>query len=239
MGNKIFLIQKLLDKAESTPYPAEAETFLNAATKLMVRLGVDEAMLASGSDAPPANIVEEEAPTFTGVYALPRSVIASAVADALGLAALQRRKPDDGGYRVFFVGPAPEVGRAITLSGSLDRQAMMALGTWWSGLTTDGLSRSEKTRERKEFLRSFGLAAADRIARQREEATEETGAALVLANRDTVIEDYLATKYPSLEVLRRTARTRGSLDARAAGEAAGERADIGGARLTAPSGSTV
>src|SRR5690606_17398304 len=77
---KIALVRQMLAQAESTNHPAEAEAFTAAAEQLMIRHGIEEAMLAVDEQSP----IGRRTIYFRGRYARVEIDSAVAIAQSLG-----------------------------------------------------------------------------------------------------------------------------------------------------------
>ncbi|WP_371671244.1 DUF2786 domain-containing protein [Streptomyces sp. NBC_00289] len=220
---KLAKIRAILAKAEDpAATPEEAETYFAKAAALMAKYGIERAMLADSDpsqDRPGDRIIK-----ITGTYAKDRIYLLGYIADALGCKGINLR-----GGEVHMFGYESDLERVEMLFTSLSLQAFNAMrhGTprYGESLVT----------YRKSFLAGFMLTVYARLkeieARARQEAgPSATGrsAELVLADRKSVTLARFAEAYP------RTQNSRGVRrggSGKAAGEAAGRRADLGQTRV--------
>lgn len=229
MKEKIAL---LLNKAENTPYAAEAQTFQEHAERLMVRYGIAKAQL-DDTEARQGKAQEPVTQTMfevKGLYRIGRAIGLHAVAQAFP--AVTTLESTWGNSKVIYViGHESDVNTVVALFGSLLAQVDAATSEWWRTAPKDHLySESERRMERRQFQMAFLMAVADRVkALYSEESSAETGTELVLAGRSERVKDWVSSMYPKL----RNSRSRigsGSSMADRAGRAAGARADVGGGR---------
>lgn len=188
-------IEMMLRKAESTPYPAEAETFMAAAEKLMLRHGIDRAMLESADEAKREKVVVLKV-KLEGMWQTAWSRGFGNVVSALGLRPLQSKH--SGATWLWVVGHESDAKDAVTIIESLRTQSFVALGVWWKEYLPDHryLTNHERHVAKRSFMESFGDGAAARIREERQTAVEETegtGAELVLVSRTAEIDDYIAS----------------------------------------------
>lgn len=229
MKEKIAL---LLNKAENTNFPAEAQTFQEHAERLMVRYGIAKAQLEDteakrGKRQEP--VIEATFHVY-GMYRLGRAIGLHAVAQAFP-AVSTLESSDHNSKIIYVIGHESDVNTVLALFGSLLAQMEVAVADWWKTAPKDHLySESMRRMERRQFQVSFLNQVARRVASlYREEQAETTGSELVFVGRQERVSNYIAEAYPSL----RTSRSRlgsGSSLAASAGRAAGSRADVGNGR---------
>ncbi|HEX2704835.1 MAG TPA: DUF2786 domain-containing protein [Candidatus Lustribacter sp.] len=154
-------VRALLAQAESTTYPAEAETFTAGAQALMARHSIDAALLAADQprhDAPHARRIGLDNP-----YEGPKAMLLDAVASAnrcrtvwsreLGFSTVMGFGPDLDAVEVVFTSLLVQATHALTAQGT----------------RTDRFGRS-RTRA---FRQSFLTAYATRIGERLREVTRE------------------------------------------------------------------
>jgi hypothetical protein len=190
-------IRALLAKAESTNFPAEAETFTAGAQSLMARHSIDHALLStlsnSPSDAPTGRRIGIERP-----YDSPKAGLLAAVAQA------NRCRTVWSGQLGFStaIGFTADLDAVELLFTSLLVQATTAMMK--AGSQTDGYG----TRTRS-FRQSFLTAYASRIGQRLAEATgtqttkaatEPAGKNLlpVLVARNEAVDSAVTAMFPSL-----------------------------------------
>lgn len=221
-------VRKLLAKAEAEGVtPAEAQALTAKAAELMAKYGIDRALLAAArpeTDRPSDRVV--------AVYNPWARVQAHLLC---GLAAAQRCQcillTSADGLRVHVFGYASDIERADMLYTSV-------LVQMWHGLTAadvPALAASGRA-WRRSWLLGFAAAVIARVRAAEQRAEQAAGtaadagasrAALVLADRSTVIRENVARAYPHT----RTARITYSGSGYGAGYAEGRRADIGATRV--------
>ena len=191
-------IRALLAKAESSSFPAEAETFTAGAQSLMARHSIDHALLA----ALPEGSREEPTGRRIGIdnpYDTPKAMLLTAVAEANRCRTVWSREL---GFSTAIGFPA-DLDAVELLFTSLLVQATSAMMR--AGARTDGYGRS-RTRS---FRQSFLTAYASRIGQRLAEATgtQTTKAASgpagrsllpVLAARSEAVDEAVCAMFPGL-----------------------------------------
>ncbi|MFJ2618506.1 DUF2786 domain-containing protein [Glutamicibacter sp. NPDC087344] len=225
-------ISLLLNKAENTTYPHEAQAFQEHAERLMVRYGIGRAELdAQGAQqGKKTEAIIEERFEMRGVYRLGQRDGLSHVGRAFRTVTILQTNLSNS-CRLYIIGHESDVATVKTLFTSLVIQASIAMTHWWD---SEGkfqpwlVSDSEKQIERREFQRSFYSQVAARIdGLYREESTHSgTGTELVLVDRKHQVDEFVSVQYPFLRASRNRA-ARGSMGAVLAGQAAGRHADLG------------
>lgn len=220
-------IRGLLDQAENTPYPDEAETFAAKAAELMARHRIDRATLERSS-RDQSQIVELDIELGRGQYVRARLSLLGAVADAFDCRLLSSSGPD--GRTGHVIGHPDDVDQVAMLYTSLLVQATRAAAREQVPRGHGGVTF------RRGFLIGFANRVGVRLAAQMASAIDDsdagsrTGAeqsvALVLADRRTAIDGWVNDRYGRLGRLGRAAPV--SFGAAERGAAAGDRADIGG-----------
>jgi len=234
MAHKLSILEQInimLRKAE-TSTPAEAEMIMKRAEKLMLRHGLDEAMIAQASPgAKKEEIIVVRVFCGSASYGTAWQNLGHSIGRGMGTL----RTLQDGGSgaesRVWFIGFESDVRRAVQLFETLKIQAEHALRVWWKAEgreQTKWDGRQYQWAARRQFLVSFGLGAGVRLEESRQEVvreSESTGAELVLVSRKEMVNEEMARKFPKLG---RARETLGSHVGRAAGFAAGRNAATGG-----------
>lgn len=235
-------IAKLLRKAENPAVtPQEAEAFLAKAQELMTQWGIDEALIAKAAGQEVKEEIVEEIIKYTGVYHAALFDIGWAIARANDCKSFIGRR---GSYTTqTVVGFKSDVERVKMLDTSAQIQATGALTKWWAEQNSSYMTAMQKFKARREFLFGFAnglhtqLIAAkkkgEKAAAQSEaeragvSATEASeSVALVVKSRKERVEDWVDKQYGrSLRGVSRNYAS-GGRDARAAGSAAGRKADI-------------
>ncbi|TDC03019.1 DUF2786 domain-containing protein [Nonomuraea longispora] len=213
-------VRKLLAKAERTDNEHERATFMEAASALMARHGIDALPPAGTRQTPGDRVVWLPNP-----WAREKARLVSLVAQAVRCRPLLVGR-GEGGQRVHVFGFAADLERADLLATSLLLQM------------ASGLSRvrpPEGVTAVRAYRRSWLLGFTDEVYRllceaesRAEAGSSGTGTAVVLADRRAEVERAVAARYPDIRMsVPRTSGT-GYRD----GVAAGRRADIGRAGMS-------
>ncbi|MFE5971413.1 DUF2786 domain-containing protein [Streptomyces sp. NPDC056460] len=220
---KLAKIRAILAKAEDpATTPDEADAYFAKAAELMAKYGIEKAMLADADpaqDRPGDRMIK-----VTGTYGSDRKYLLGYIVKALGCKAIELN-----GAEVHLFGYESDLERVEMLFTSLQLQAFNAMR---HGRPRPG----EKTiTYRKSFLAGFILTVYARLeeieARARQEAAPSaTGrsAELVLADRKAVTLARFKEAYPHT---RTGGGSKRGGSGKAAGEAAGRRADLGQTRV--------
>lgn len=191
-------VRALLAKAESTNYPAEAETFTAGAQALMARHSIDHALLTATGQAP----TDEPTGRRVGIdnpYEAPKATLLDAVATANRARSVWAK---EFGFATV-VGHPTDLDTVEILFTSLLVQATTAMTREGSRTYTGGGSRT------RSFRQSFLLSYAHRIRERLTEATRqetETAAAEpgkqnllpVLASRDEAVAAATNAMFPRM-----------------------------------------
>jgi hypothetical protein len=223
-------IQALLDKAESTPFPEEAEALLAKAQELMARDAIDEAMLAASSR-------NAEEPELTDVVIVPP--YASAKLALLGVVGRANRcrtvsvKGPNGAVHATVVGFPGDLSNVRSLYLALSVQATRFM------LAAQPPPGETPRRFRHAFLLAFAARIGERLLEAERAAEAEATLAqqaapggrsvsLVLASRSAAVDKAFRAAFPHL----RHTRVSGSSGAGfASGRAAADRAALGAPAL--------
>ena len=233
-------VHALIEKAESTPYEAEAEAFLAKAQELMARHAIDEAMLATVTQETDQIIQDHR--VITAPYASAKSILLGAVAGA-NRCRVVTEKSNGGRMYCTVVGHATDVENVRLLFLALSYQAVRFM--------LDAPVPPGDTPRR--FRHSFLLAYAQRIGErlraieaatqrqaEREQLDQPEGrsVSLVLASREAKVDRALKDAFPGL----RTRRVSSSSGAgHSSGRSAADRSSlnqrgVGGAGRSLPPG---
>lgn len=220
-------IRGLLDQAENTSFPNEAEAFAAKAAELMARYRIDQAMVSSTA-RDPGQVIEEAIDLGRGQYVRARLDLLWAVADAFDCRLLTSSHP--AGRKGHVIGHPDDVAQVEMLYTSLLLQATRAADF---EPTPRGHNRITF---RRGFLMGFADRVGQRLAAQMAQAVSDTApdsaaagptsVALVLADRRATVDNWVDEHYGRVRRLSGAAPV--SLDAALRGQAAGDRADIGG-----------
>lgn len=225
---KLRQIRALLDRAahENTP-TAEAEAATAKAMELMAEYGIDQAMVDAAG--PRKDEITTRMFRLAQPYTYEKACLLGWLGQALRCEASQRSYGSVV-TSVELTGFESDIERVDMLFTSLLLQA------------TNGLARAEKpwheastTRFRKNWLTGFAVTVADRVRAIEENAVraydaQGTGAsaALVLADRATLVKRAFEDQNPKLKPAKQRARDGAGL---LEGAEAGRRADVGHARV--------
>lgn len=229
---KLDLIAQLLAKAESTT-PEEAEALTAAAEKMMVKYGIEQAVIdARRAKAGQASEqIVQRIINFTGAYRGEMLNLVSSVAYGLGtLRVLQSTGGNKGKtFSAYLIGFESDVEQATLLINSLQVQAYVAVRDYWKGHKGEYLYQTtyEQEKTRRSFVHGFGSGAGRRISESRTTAVQEasTGTELVLVDRKGKVDAHVA----AMATRRGRARTAtGGGSSAHAGYAAGKQANTGG-----------
>lgn len=233
IAKKQDLIAKLLAKAESTT-PEEAEALTEAAEKLMVKFGIDQAMIDArrAKDSAPEPIITAEV-WFKGVHARGLTLMAHQVVESFGTMRTFGRSYRGSSERaVVIVGHESDVEQTKVLIESLHLQSIVAMRSWWKTYPSKHyMSQSEGNLAKRQFLASFGHGAAERIreavrvSTAEQDAGQSESTALVLRDRGQQAQDHI----DGMGLEFRTSRSlKGSRHGSEEGRAAGRSANTGG-----------
>lgn len=222
-------IQALLDKAASTDYEAEADTYLAKAQQLMIRYSVDQAALAAvrgSTHRDPEPVTSREFPIG---QSRPDQVLLTAAAVATDSQVFIRaeRRPGQRQRRssvAVIVGTDTDITHTRALYASLTMQRENALRH--NNNTADHPRSFNHS-----FRLSFAVRVHERLTEMHAHATDEVpGAALVLANKAQQVEAYVREQFPRVKATSLSASSSAGI---LAGQQAGNRAALGGTTISA------
>jgi len=228
-------VRKLLAKAEAEGVtPAEAEALTAKAAELMARYGIDRALLAAArpdTDRPANRIINVDSP-WSGIKAHLLGGLASAIRCAC--VQLPRTGPA-AGTRIHVFGYASDLERAEILYTSLLIQ--MAHGL--AAAEVPASARSVRA-YRRSWLLGYTSAVVTRVreaearaaATARQEPVTGQSTALVLADREHLVQSECRRAYPVTRRMRVTYTGTGYRD----GYSEGQRADVGATRVRGAAG---
>lgn len=227
---KIDLIAQLLAKAESTT-PAEAEALMEHAERLMIKYGIDQAIIDArrGKAGQASEKIVEVRVEFTGAYRGEMINLAAHVVNGLGsMRALQFTGGQGKKFYFWFIGFESDVAQAQVLVNSLQVQAAVAVRAWWKEHKAEYTLRSSYDQEkaRRSFVHGFGTGAGARIKASRQVVMQEVskGTELVLVSRDDKVQEHMDAK----KTKQSRSRTATGYDAAAGhGYRAGQNANTG------------
>lgn len=222
-------VRALLDKAEATEFPEEAEALAGKAQELMTRHAIDASML-TGSGAG-----EQVVGRRIGVddpYARQKVSLLTTVARANRCEVIY--SPGLGACHLF--GAATDVELVEVLHVSLLLQATRAM--LGAGTQRDASGRATTRSFRVSFLAAYAGRIGERLREARKtvetEAEQRYGSALlpVLAAKDDAVRAHVEELFPRTRAMRATTVSDGR--GWSAGRAAASAADLGGQRLQQP-----
>ena len=231
--NKILdRVRRLLAKAESPACtPEESETYNAKAAELIAQYGIEQALLANAGAV--RDDITDKKIVIPAPYSFDKALLFNAVARPLRLRVIRVRSfPSEGSVtKLHIFGYASDIERAELLFTSLLLQAA-------NGIARPTPEYGESVVSwRKAFFAGFSDVVRRRLKESEARAaasvpearTGDVSTALVLKTREQRVVDACRCAYPNQTSGRRTYRRYSS--GGAAGRAAGERADIGGARF--------
>lgn len=190
---KIELIQQLLAKAESTT-PAEAEALTEHAERLMVKYGIEQAMLDQHTAPEKGEQIVQEYLTFTGAYRLEWISLGHQVCMGLGSLRTLKSTYKNKWARLYIIGYESDVARAKMLIESLQVQCQVATRAWWKEHKEDysWMPTYDQEAARRSFAQGFGIGAGTRIRENRLQVVHEAGSGteLVLVSRDQRVQQH-------------------------------------------------
>jgi Protein of unknown function (DUF2786) len=242
-------IAALLRKAESTT-PEEAELLFAKAQELMAKYAIDEAMLRQAGKQTAENPMEHQEFVTIGIYrhALHWLDVYCLWASGCELYELSKAGPREVNGRryaqtrvIIGFGYRSDLERARLLATSLKLQCVRAEAAWWREheWEYDLVSAGNKHAARRGFMLQFAhgawsimtranAAAKEAAEAERgEESSDSSSVALVLANKKQMVRYEFEKRFPDLAAGRRSRMMQGDWNARQAGYAAGQKADVG------------
>ncbi|MFC8303405.1 DUF2786 domain-containing protein [Specibacter sp. NPDC057265] len=226
------LITKLLAKAGNTPFPAEAQAFQEHAERLMVRYGIEQAVVdaEAGKEGRPQESMVEHRMEFAGQYRVGQARGFSAIAVAMRTVSVLQATTSSKKL-LYLIGAESDVQQILRLFASLRLQMETAMTTWWLGYAfKDYLSTHERTLERRQFQLGFLSTVAARIEQiySAEVDSATPGSGLVLIDRRERAEQHARTLHPDVRRARGHLLATGSRSAHLAGSSAGSLATVNG-----------
>ena len=191
-------VRAFLAKAESTPYPAEADTFTTAAQALMARHSIDYALLMAAGRAP----ADKPMGRRIGVdnpYEAPKVTLLDSIASANRCRAVWSK---EFGF-VTVVGYPSDLDTVELLFTSLLVQVTMAMTREGSRTGPGGRSRTRTFRH--SFLLSYAHRIRERLTETTREQTETAAAEPagknllpVLAAREEAVDQATTELFPQI-----------------------------------------
>jgi len=194
------LIEQLLRKAESTT-PEEAEALTEHAERLMLKYGIEEAMLNVSGEV--TEVIVRKDMFVSGIYAMElfeqtavwsqEMSVKCFFVDYRGYGMFRDGKTVKG-VKILFVGFESDVERVMGLAASLHLQSIRAMREWnktrYRGPWESGM---DAYIARRSFVSHFGVGVADRIRKNKLQVVEEhgPGTELVLVERVKKVSDWV------------------------------------------------
>ena len=222
--NIVNRVQALIAKAESSPFPAEADAFMAKAQQLMNDHAIDQARLRGADPTSVGHDIVE----MKGTYTKERSLIWSAAANAnrcqvLTLSSYGSSKVSN----LTLIGREQDRQLVRLLATSLELQAVKRLDDLDPAATY-----GSPVVQRRSFLRGFALEVADRLRRSgHTQAVIGDAAQQALELAADAVDRYVSDNFDVARSRRRSARHDGL--AFSHGRRAGASADVGSSRLGA------
>ena len=228
-------ISALLAKAESTTHEAEREAFVEKAESLMLKLGIEAAELEASGERKADKIVEQRL-EWNGGFSMVMPGFVTELALGFGNITVLRSK----GWKqrqlfTWVIGFEADVNTFVQLLTSLEQQSRSALKVFQGEHAEERLwmGRGPAYVQSRSFISGFGSECGKRLGdlRRRVQAEEpvSTGAALVLAEKQPQIDQWVRGHYTV-----KLGKSRGRMashSGRAGGREAGRRADLGHNRV--------
>jgi len=238
LDNKLRRLRVLLTKAESFRQRGEdgsADAALNLAQGIMARYSIDQALLDASvdrADEARDDFVRFEL-TFTGIYRTIFMQTFHHIVAAFGtLFPINVPNQVPGTDGLLVLGYASDVEHVKILLASLRVQLDAALARFWreNAKLYARETAMRKFKARREFIYSFGVGVAERIAHARAVALRDSsgsrpGTELAVVDRKTRLDRYVES---TLNLTSYRTRWRGGdATSRTAGRRAGRSADTG------------
>ncbi len=233
-------IAALIDKAESTSYPEEAEAFMAKAQELMARHAIDEAMLDAARGS--TDEIAQVEMTITPPYASAKSVLLNAVAKSNRCRVVVANLRG-GRVLTTMVGFETDIRHTRSLYLSLSHQAVRFM------LAAPLPPGDTPRRFRHSFLLAYAWRIGERLKEAEAQAMSEAEAeqlarptgrsvSLVMASREAKVDRAFTEAFPRLGTKRISSSSGGG---HASGRAAADRSSlnrpsVGGGGRSLPSG---
>ncbi len=191
-------VRGLLAKAESSPFPEEADAFMTKAQEMIARYSLDRAVLEADRDGPAGSGVEARRCWLDDPYLEAKAILVHVVAESnrcqsilsgeLGFVTLVGHPDDIDGTEALFTSLLIQATRRMTALAS----------------DTESGTRTRRTAYRRSFLVAYANRIGDRLEAANktvtQEADAESGGRLlpVLARRAEAAEQVVEDLFPSL-----------------------------------------
>lgn len=223
-------IANLLNKAENTDNPHEAEAFMAKAEEMMLKNGIDRANLEvhlPGNRREAIVTVRWTIPNGSG-YAMAEARVAHAVAPSFDVRSFETNLGGRKGRMIWYVGHKSDVAQVRELAESLVAQSRSQAKHWWKteGKAEQPLASSDDAfYARRQFITSFAEGVESRLYETRKKVVAEAapGTALVLADRGQLVTTWVEDNM-NVGKARGSSAKGGGSSARSAGRSAGRSA---------------
>lgn len=234
-------VRRLLAKAESTTFDAEAETFTAGAQSLMARHSIDAALLAASEHTTDGPVMRRIG--VSNPYESPKTSLLNGIATANRARAVWSK---EFGF-VTVIGHGEDLDAIETLFTSLLVQATSAMTR--QGSRKDAYGRSRTAAFRRSFLTAFAVRISERLqeaadAEVTKVAEEVSGQGStgggqqlvpILEQRRAAVDDLVDEQFPGLRKQRPTVVS--DDEGWFSGQAAADRASLSGAtQVDGPAG---
>lgn len=215
-------IRGLLAQAEDPACtPEEAEAFSAKAEELLVKYGIDQAMLDAGKTRGRGKPTDRKVP-MVAPYKMPKVTLLHQIASAYGVKMVMI-----GRQYSHLVGFEADLDAVDLLYTSLLLQCSNAMTR---ARRASGRRGEDMVAFTNSFIEGFAATVGQRLREQRRTTVDATpGAALVLADRSGEVDAAFKDLFPHVKTVR--SRARSDYEGRAAGHRAGQTADIGNHRV--------
>lgn len=195
-------IQALLDKAESTSFPEEADALLAKAQQLMSRHAIDEAMLEAAGAGRSTDEIDSEDIVIQAPYASAKATLLGAVARANRCRVVMGKGPSGTRY-CSVVGYQSDLANVSTLYLALSFQAVRFM------LAAEVPAHDTARRFRHSFLIAYAVRIGERLHEAEQSAVAEAeqeqlrhaggpSVAITLASRQAKVDEAFAEAHPNL-----------------------------------------
>ena len=223
------LIAKLFAKAEAAgASESERDAYNEKATALMIKWGIEDAMLPRPTDRPAEKIIRKVL-----VFNVPKSyaheyvVVGISAVEHLNCKGLVSRA--NGAPALLVVGYESDIANAERLLASLTIQCTLALGTWYADNVRPWMNGTDKYNIKRGFIAGFANGIGDKMAAWKKTAVADAapGAELVLVDRRIQVDNWVDENMSIGKARGRSYRA----GAAGAGWRAGQNANLGGTSI--------
>jgi len=232
-NERIDMIQKLLAKAEGTDSEEERDAFNAKATELMIKWGIEEAMLVGQSSRLKTEEIvrrEVEVQDVPKMYSHEYTTIGSRIAEVLGCRGFLMRRGSR--TNLIIVGFESDADRIIMLYRSLIVQCTLDLQRWYRAelrrikdMPYTYATGNDKYNMKRGFISGFAVGVAAKLKEVKKVTVAQSGhgAELVLVDRGRQVDSWITG---NMRISNGRTRSYDSTS-RGAGYASGQRANVG------------